>query len=438
MNLLPTMEGLHAAEAFNPAFLEAFFRLVGRLEDEPEAHAEALRGKIVASVFLEPSTRTRLSFEAAAHRLGASVLTVADAKSSSARKGESLADTARMLGSYADLVVLRHARDGASRHFARYAGVPVVNGGDGRIGHPSQTLVDLYTLFRAWGSFRGRTLGLMGDLMHGRTARSLAWACAALGLRLVLLPGAGLDWESSFEQRLLDRFDFRLRWAKHPLFTAWTGSAEARVLEPKDLVQKVLFGQDRIDLGAIDALYLTRLQDERGAVSAGDSYPGVTPEQMEDGLLRDCLLLHPLPRRDELPTSLDQDPRMLAFQQAACGPVVRQALFLALLGREREGLPPLTPLPVGREEEGMAPCPNANCVSRAEGLPTSWRVVGQTRRSFLCASCDTLLPVDYAGCASTRRVHPLHSQAVLRIRPENLRPFRAREEALEQGFSWGG
>jgi len=438
MNLLPMMDGLHAAEAFNPAFLEEFFQLVGRLEERPLEYADSLRGRVVASVFLEPSTRTRLSFEAAAHRLGASVLTVADPVSSSASKGESLADTARMLGSYADLIVLRHPQDGASRLLAHHAGVPVINGGDGRIGHPSQTLVDLYTLFRAWGSFRGRTLGVMGDLSHGRTARSLTWAACLLGMRVVLLPGAGLDWESGFERRLLDRFDYRLRWGKHPLFTQWTGSAEVRILEPKDLVQKVLFGGDKVDIDHLDALYLTRLQQERGAQAQGDSYPGVTAAQMEDGLLTECLLLHPLPRQAELPVSLDQDPRMLAFRQAAAGPVVRQALFLSMLGKERDGIAPLTPLPSGRSEEGLGPCPNPNCISRGEGLPTSWRLVGTARRNFLCAFCDSQLAVDYAGCSSSRRVHPLHSQAVLRIRPENLRPFRQREEAEEQGFRWGG
>jgi len=438
MNLLPMMEGLHAAEAFNPSYLDAFFALVGRLEERPFEHAEALRGKVIASVFLEPSTRTRLSFEAAAHRLGASVITVADAKSSSATKGETLADTARMLGSYADLIVLRHPHDGASRVVSRYAGVPVINGGDGRIGHPSQTLVDLYTLFRAWGSFRGRTIGLMGDLVHGRTARSLAWAACLLGMRVVLLPGAGLDWESGLERRLLDRFDYRLRWGRHPLFTDWTGNAEVRILEPKHLVQKVLFGGDKIDIDRLDALYLTRLQDERGAKAQGTSYPGVTPEQMRDGLLEDCLLLHPLPRREELPDSLDLDPRMMAFQQAALGPVVRQGLFLSMLGEAKDSLPSLTPLPSGRSEQILGSCPNENCVSRHQGLTTAWRVVGTTRRLFLCAHCDSQLAVDYAGCSSSRKFHPLHSQAVLRIRAENLRPFRERQDAEEMGYGWGG
>ena len=438
MSLLPVMEGLHSAEVLTPAFLEAFFRRARHVEQRPEDFAGALEGRIIAHVFEEPSTRTRLSFEAAAHRLGARVLTVSDPKSSSGAKGESLHDAAKVIGGYCDLMVLRHARDGASRLASLSAGVPVVNGGDGRLGHPTQTLVDLYTLHRRWEGFRGRTVAIAGDLLHGRTARSLAWGLATLGVRLVLLPGPGLDWESSFDRRLLDRFDYRLRRCRHRLFETWTGTAEARLLEPRELVQPSLFPEDAPVLSGLDALYMTRLQSERGAEAQDRPYCRLSASDLRDPLLEECLVLHPLPRLDELPRELDDDPRAIWFEQARLGPVVRQVVFLAMLHEDRWSLPQLAPLPAGNPDHELGNCPNPSCITRAEGLPVPWRVVGRARRSFLCAFCDGLLPVDYAGCRSTHRVHPLHSPAAMRIAPENLRPFRERDAAESAGYVWGG
>ena len=438
MYLLPVMDGLHSSEALNPAFLQAFFRRVKELERRPQDFEDALRGRVIATLFGEPSTRTRLSFESAVARLGGSVISVADARSSSDSKGESLMDMARVVGGYADLLVLRHAKDGASRLASQVAGVPVINGGDGRLGHPTQTLLDLYTLYKAWNEFEGKTVAVMGDLQNGRTARSLVWALATLGVRIVLLPGVGLDWEASFEQRLRDRFDYRLRWGKHPLFGDWTGNHEARVLEPKGLVQKSLFPEDVPEIDHLDALYLTRLQAERGAEASTGSYPGISTAQLQNPLLAECLLLHPLPRLGELPQEVDEDPRARYFDQARLGPVVRQAIFLAMLRQDRWSLPPLSPLPAGHAEQRLGACPNGDCISRAEGLPVPWRVVGKARRTFLCAYCDWQLPVEYAGCRSTNKVHALSSAAAARIRPENLQPFLDRNSASEAGYQWGG
>ena len=437
MALLPVLEGLHSAEAFSPAFLEAFFGRVRTLLKEPGKHGEVLRGRVIATVFEEPSTRTRLSFESAALRLGAGVVSVADPSSTSATKGESLADSARIIGGYADLLVWRHPNDGASRLIAREAGVPVVNAGDGRLGHPTQTLVDLFTLKSEWGDLAGRTIGVLGDLRHGRTARSLAWGLALSGARVVLLPSPGLDWESTFESRIVERSDYRLRTVSHPLFRGWTGVEQARLLEPRTLQQGSLFHGAAPRLERLDALYLTRLQQERGAAAERGVYAGIRPAQLADPLLQDCLLLHPLPRRQELPREIDADPRARYFHQARLGPVVRMAVFLAMLGGPEWAVPGLTPLPAGHPEPGLGPCPNPNCISRAEELEVPWRVVGSRQRLFLCAYCDKLLPVDYVGCRSTRRVHAQHSQAVLRILPENLRPFRERDAAQAEGYLWG-
>lgn len=439
MQLLPVLEGLHSAEAFTRPFLESFLELVGEIERDPASYADALKGKVIATVFEEPSTRTRLSFESAALRLGAGVITVADPRTTSSAKGETLRDSARIIGGYADLLVWRHPRDGASRLASQYAGVPLVNGGDGRLGHPTQTLLDLYTLHKRWGDFEGRTIGILGDLLHGRTARSLAWALAILGARVVVLPGPGLDWEAAFERRIVDRYEYRLRRVRHSIFRAWTGSDEARVLEPRGLVQGSLFAGDHPPLEKLDALYLTRLQAERGATDASQgAFPGLKKEDLRDPLLAEALFLHPLPRRNEIPEFVDEDPRAVYFEQARNGPIVRMAIFLGLLQSERYPLQGLNPLPAGQSEHSLGACPNLNCITRAEGLQPPWRVEGRSRRIFLCAYCDSLLEAHYVGCRSTRRVHPAHSSQVLKIRPENLRPFLDREAALAQGFAWGG
>lgn len=437
MVLLPVLEGLHSAEAFNPAFLSAFLERIRVIEGNPAGCADLLRGKVVATVFEEPSTRTRLSFEVAAHRLGAGVISVADPKSSSSAKGESLHDAAKVIGSYVDLLVWRHPRDGASRLVAQAAGVPTINAGDGRLGHPSQTLVDLYTMYREWGSFEGRTVGILGDLRYGRTARSLAWGLSLLGARVVPLPAPGLDWEAGFEERVCERSAHRSVRVSHDLVKSWTGVGEARMLEPQGWTQSHLFGEIP-QLEKLDALYLTRLQSERGAQLGNGVYPGLTMEQLDNPLLEDCLILHPLPRLSEVPVAVDQDPRARYFEQARFGPWVRMGLFLAMMGPDEWSMPPLTALPAGSSDHQLGPCANTNCITRQEGVPVPWRIAGRNQRSFLCAFCDTRIEVAYVGCRSSMRLHPVHSQAVMKIRPENLRPFADRVRAKVDGYIWAG
>lgn len=436
MRLLPVMEGLHSAEAFHAEFLWALLARTRELETRPGECVDALRGRVIATVFEEPSTRTRLSFESAALRLGAGVVSVADPKTSSAVKGESLRDSARIISGYADLLVWRHPRDGASRLISQAASVPVFNAGDGRIGHPSQSLLDLYTLYREWGGFEDRVVGVLGDLRHGRTARSLAWALSLLGARVLVLPAPGLEWEAGFERRLCERSGYLVRSLRHPLFRAWTGRESARVLEPRQATQGWLFGDGTPLCERLDALYLTRLQLERGAAPSSGAYPGLRVEQLAEPLLERCLFLHPLPRRQELPEAVDQDPRARYFEQARYGVLVRQALYLGWLRPDRWPLPALTPLPAGVPEPELGDCPNGNCITRQEGLVVPWRVVGLGQRLFLCAYCDAPLAVDYAGCRSTRKLHPVYSPSLQRIHPENLRPFRAREAAAREGYVW--
>ena len=278
MNSLPTIDGLHSAESLTPALFDSIFHCAERIEADPQSFVDSLRGKIIGTIFHEPSTRTRLSFESAAQKMGGGIISIADPQTTSEAKGESLADMIRVVSSYADVLVLRHSRDGASRYASRFSSVPIINGGDGRLGHPTQTLVDLYTLHKSWeGDFADKTVGLMGDLKNGRTVRSLAWSLASLGARFVVLPVPGLDWEASFEQRIVEYFDMRMRFVSHPLFEKWTGNQEARVIEPKGLVQKELFGNTVPKMDSLDALYLTRIQAERGANASGP-FTGVNSE----------------------------------------------------------------------------------------------------------------------------------------------------------------
>ena len=197
------------------AEMELIFRCADRLGAQPRAHLHLARGFQLATLFFEPSTRTRLSFEAAMGRLGGQVLTVADGAQSSAAKGETLADTIRVVGGYADAIVLRHPHEGAARLAADLSGVPVINAGDGTREHPTQTLCDLYTLRRERGRIAGLTVVLHGDLKYGRTVHSLARGLAECGARIVFAPA---DPALAPPRPLLDRL--RVRWGVAP--GCWT------------------------------------------------------------------------------------------------------------------------------------------------------------------------------------------------------------------------
>ena len=172
--------------------MEALFSMTDEMADTIGDQYNVCQGKIMASLFLEPSTRTRLSFETAMHRLGGNVITVADAKVSSLAKGESLADMARVVGSYADIIVVRHPWEGAARVVADYAGIPVINAGDGGHQHPTQTLCDLYTIRKERGDIRGLRIALWGDLKYGRTIHSLIFDLAKFGADILFCPSPGL------------------------------------------------------------------------------------------------------------------------------------------------------------------------------------------------------------------------------------------------------
>ena len=281
--------------------------LLDRADDifaHPEDYREACRYKKLATLFFEPSTRTRLSFEAAMMELGGKVLGFSEAASSSASKGESVADTVRVVGCYADIIAMRHPKEGAPLAAALHSTVPIINAGDGGHNHPPQTLTDLMTIRREKGGLDNYTIGLCGDLKFGRTVHSLIAA-------LLRCEGVNFVCISPEELRL-------------PGYVR-QGMPEGRVREERDLAAV---------LPELDVLYMTRVQRERffneeDYLRLKDSYI-LTPDKLA-GAKEDLAILHPLPRVNEIDTAIDSDKRACYFRQALYGKFVRMALILMLL-----------------------------------------------------------------------------------------------------------
>ena len=273
----------------------------------PAKYADACRGKKLATLFFEPSTRTRLSFEAAMYELGGNVIGFSEAKSSSAAKGESVADTVRTVGCYADIIAMRHPKEGAPLVATRTAGVPVVNAGDGGHNHPTQTLADLLTIYREKGTFENLTVGLCGDLKFGRTVHSLISAMSRYkGVKFVLI---------SPEELKVPRYII------------------TDVLEANGIpYEEVTSLEDAMP--DLDILYMTRVQRERFFNEADylrlkDTYI-LTPEKLRTAK-ESLSILHPLPRVNEISVAVDDDPRACYFKQVLNGKYMRMALILKLL-----------------------------------------------------------------------------------------------------------
>ena len=272
-----------------------------------EDYREVCRYKKLATLFFEPSTRTRLSFEAAMMELGGKVLGFSEAASSSASKGESVADTVRVVGCYADIIAMRHPKEGAPLAAALHSTVPIINAGDGGHNHPTQTLTDLLTIRREKGSLDGFTIGLCGDLKFGRTVHSLIAALTRCeGVRFVCISPEELRLPGYVRQDVLER----------------SGASFAEVRDLAEVVPE------------LDVLYMTRVQRERffneeDYLRLKDSYI-LTPAKLESAK-SSLSILHPLPRVNEIDTAIDSDPRACYFRQALNGKFVRMALILKLL-----------------------------------------------------------------------------------------------------------
>ena len=292
---------------FSVEELDELFRLAQDIEKNPAKYAHACDGKILATCFYEPSTRTRLSFESAMTRLGGQVIGFSDAASSSASKGESVSDTIRVISAYADICAMRHPKEGAPMVAADHSGIPVINAGDGGHYHPTQTLTDLLTIYNLKGHLDGFTIGLCGDLKFGRTVHSLINA-------LVRYPNTRFVFISPNELKVPDYITEMLKEKNIPY---------EEVIRLEDVI------------GNLDLLYMTRVQKERffneeDYVRLKDFY--ILNKEKLEMASPDMLILHPLPRVNEISVEVDNDPRAVYFKQAQYGVYVRMALILTLLG----------------------------------------------------------------------------------------------------------
>ena len=291
--------------------VEEIDELIAVAEDiiaNPVKYQDACRHKLLATLFFEPSTRTRLSFESAMHRLGGSVVGFSEAGSSSSAKGESLSDTVQTVGCYADIIAMRHPKEGAPVVAARRAGVPIINAGDGAHNHPTQTLTDLLTIWRSKKRFSDLTIGLCGDLKFGRTVHSLVGAMARYtGIKFVFIAPE----ELRFPQYIIED-----------------------ELESRGIPYKEVATMEEV-MPELDVLYMTRVQKERffneeDYLRLKDSYI-LNPEKLENAK-PDLSILHPLPRVNEITVDVDKDSRAAYWRQVACGKYIRMALILKLLG----------------------------------------------------------------------------------------------------------
>ena len=385
------------------------------------------RGHIMATLFYEPSTRTRLSFESAMQRLGGSVISCSDMKSSSTVKGETVADTARVVSSYADVLVVRHNWDGAVQAMAEHADVPVINAGDGSHEHPTQTLCDLYTLRKEKGEIKGLTVVVCGDLKNGRTIHSLVYALARFGASVVTLAANGMALPQYVIDRLEREYDYALAPVGSDDLNAVVTETDALYLTPKQPHQLALYTQvDQVIQARLntmatglryDAFYMTRKQKERMKEGTTDvSYPTIGANFLREQRFQDTVVMHPLPRVDELSPEVDKDRRGIYFKQAAYGVPVRMALLKFLLDRraaKHNASKDSTVL--YQSPEPIAPqCRNPNCVTVREPISSSRRFEivspGQANALILaCAHCDHRFKVQIVGNVKSKKYYAFDS-----------------------------
>ena len=291
----------------SPEEIDSLMNTADDIDKHPENYREKCRHKILSTIFFEPSTRTRLSFESAMLSLGGSVISTADSKTSSAAKGESVSDTVKVISNYADIIAMRHPKEGAPVVAAMKANVPIINAGDGGHFHPTQTLADLLTIRRTKGRLSGLTLGLCGDLMFGRTVHSLIEA-------MLRYPDNRYIMISPDELRLPEY----MREELDNSGVTWEETPSLEYAMPE-----------------LDVLYMTRVQKERffneeDYIRLKDTY--ILDEEKLKTAKKDLAILHPLPRVNEISVAVDDDERAKYFYQTLCGKQMRMALIMMLLG----------------------------------------------------------------------------------------------------------
>ena len=347
---------------FSVEELDELLKTACDISENPQKYANACRGKKLATLFFEPSTRTRLSFEAAMYELGGNVLGFSDAGTSSASKGESVYDTAKMISCYADIMAMRHPKEGAPYVAACSASIPVINAGDGGHCHPTQTLADLLTIYREIGRLDNLTVGFCGDLKYGRTVHSLISALSRYkNIKIVLISPEELALPKYVKYDVMD---------KNQMEYVETTSLEDSI-------------------GQLDVLYMTRIQRER--FDSFDEYERLkdsyvlTAEKMQ--LAKEHMrVLHPLPRVNEISVKVDADPRAAYFRQALNGKYMRMALILKLLMQAEEGkqMEEYTDVVVGKLH-----CDNPRCITSTEQeIVHTFRCVSPENGIYRCIYCE--------------------------------------------------
>ena len=320
---------------FSTEEIDSLVSVGSDIMESPERYSEACRGKILGTLFFEPSTRTRLSFTSAMMSLGGNVLGFSNAGSSSVSKGETVSDTIRMVSAYSDIIAMRHPKEGAPIVAARTSSVPIINAGDGGHFHPTQTLTDLLTIKRKKGRFTNLKVGICGDLKYGRTVHSLISAMTRYeGVSFVLISPEELKLPDYVKSEYLSAGNY-----------TETESLEDAISE-------------------LDILYMTRIQEERfpnreDYERLKDSY--VLTRAKLDTAKPDLSIMHPLPRVNEISVDVDDDPRAHYFEQAECGRYIRMALILFLLDGRKES----DARPEGERNTSLV-CKNPHCISRTE------------------------------------------------------------------------
>ena len=357
------MRSLIDIHDFSVEELDGLIAVAKDIMARPEAYSERCRGKKLATLFFEPSTRTRLSFEAAMLELGGSVIGFSEASSSSASKGESIADTAKIISCYADIMAMRHPMEGAPLVASVNATIPVINAGDGGHAHPTQTLADLLTISVEKGRLENMTVGFCGDLKYGRTVHSLIAALARYkGIKLVLISPPELRIPSYIKYEILEKYNME--------YTECSSLDEA--------------------LPLLDVLYMTRIQRERFADPTEyerlkDCYV-LTVDKMECAK-PDTMVLHPLPRVNEISVKVDSDRRACYFRQALYGKFMRMALILKLLDEAKDASK--TPLIKPGMLMNKIKCHNPRCITTCEQeLDSLFSITDKSAGIARCVFCE--------------------------------------------------
>ncbi len=349
--------------------LDEIINLALDIIDNREKYAEACKGKKLATLFYEPSTRTRLSFTAAMMELGGNVLGFSDAKNSSVSKGETCADTSKVISCFADIIAMRHFEEGAALVAAMNATVPVINAGDGSHSHPTQTLTDLLTIKREIGRFDNLTIGFCGDLRFGRTVHSLIKAMSRYeGVKVVLIAPEQLRLPSYMKQEVCD----------------------------KNNIPYVEVSSMEEVMDQLDVLYMTRVQKERFLDE--DEF-----DRLKDSFILDpaklknarpeMRILHPLPRVNEITVEVDDDPRAAYFRQVENGKFVRMALILKLLEWAKDDSKTIDLIPEDTVRHEYV-CSNKRCISNMENVDTLFRPRTDKPGKYRCVYCESKAKLD--------------------------------------------